>query len=56
MNYKSEYELQILNINYKIVNKCLLTRNKFMPEMHLKQLGFTYNACGPFTKNKIQNF
>ena len=56
MNYKSEYELQILNINYKIVNKCLLAGNKFMPEMHLKQRGFTYNACGPFTKNKIQNF
>ena len=29
-----------------------------MPEMHLKQLGFTYSACGPFTKNKerIQKF
>ena len=29
-----------------------------MPEMHLKQSGFTYSACGPFTKNKkgIQNF
>ena len=28
-----------------------------MPEMHLKQTGFTYIACGPFTKNKdrIQN-
>ena len=25
---------------------------KFMPEMHLKQLGFTYSACGPFTKSK----
>ena len=36
----------------EIVNKCLLTGDKFMPEMHLKQLGFTYNACGPFTKNK----
>ena len=26
--------------------------------MHLKQPGFTYNACGPFTKNKkrIQKF
>ena len=22
-----------------------------MPEMHLKQHGFTYSACGPFTKN-----
>ena len=30
----------------------------FMPEMHLKQPGFTYSACGPFTKNKqrIQRF
>ena len=23
-----------------------------MPEMHLKCPGFTYSACGPFTKNK----
>ena len=23
-----------------------------MPEMYLKQLGFTFSACGPFTKNK----
>ena len=23
-----------------------------MPEVHLKQRGFTYSACGPFTKNK----
>ena len=23
-----------------------------MPEMHLKRPGFTYSACGPFTKNK----
>ena len=29
-----------------------------MPEMHLKQLEFTYSACRPFTKNKerIQKF
>ena len=29
-----------------------------MTEMHLKQPGFTYSACGPFTKNKerIQKF
>ena len=42
----------------EIVNKFLLGRNKFMPEMHLKQPGFTYSACGPFTKNKerIQKF
>ena len=23
-----------------------------MPEMHLRQPGFAYSACGPFTKNK----
>ena len=23
-----------------------------MPEIHLKQSGFTYSACGPFPKNK----
>ena len=41
-----------------IVNKLLLTGNKFMSEIHLKQPGFTYSACGPFTKNKerIQKF
>ena len=29
-----------------------------MPEMHLKQPGFTYSACGLFAKNKerIQKF
>ena len=38
----------------EIVNKFLLTGDKFMPEMHLRQLWFTYSACGPFTKNKEQ--
>ena len=23
-----------------------------MPEMHLRQSGFTYTACGPFTKKQ----
>ena len=36
----------------EIVNKFLLAGDKFMPEMHLKQPGFTYSVCGPFTKNK----
>ena len=36
------------------VNKFLLARDKFMPEMHLKQPDFTYSACGPFTKNKAR--
>ena len=42
----------------EIVNKFLLAGDKFMPEMHLKQPGFTCSACGPFTKNKerIQKF
>ena len=30
----------------------MLVGDKFMPEMHLKQQGFTYSACGPVTKNK----
>ena len=36
----------------EIVNQFLLGRDKFMPEMPLKQPGFTYSACGPLTKNK----
>ena len=36
----------------EIINKFLLVDDKFMPEMHLRQPGFTYSACGPFTKNK----
>ena len=42
----------------EIVNKFLLTSDKFMPEMHLRQPQFTCSACGPFTKNKgrIQKF
>ena len=41
-----------------IVNTFLLVGEKFMYERHLKQPGFTYSACGPFTKNKerIQKF
>ena len=42
----------------EIINKSLLASDKVMPEMHLKQLGFTYSACGPFNQNKerIQKF
>ena len=42
----------------KIVSRFLSAGDKFMPEMHLKQLGSTYSACGPLTKNKerIQKF
>ena len=36
----------------EIMNTFLLVGEKFMPEMHLKQPGLTYIACGPFTQNK----
>ena len=41
-----------------VVNNFLLTGDKFMPEMHSKQPGFTDSIYGPFTKNKeiIQRF
>ena len=42
----------------EIVNKIFLAGDKFMPEMNLKQPGFTYSASAPFTKRKerIQKF
>ena len=36
----------------EIVNKFLLPGDKFMPKILLRQPGFTYSACGPFTKNR----
>ena len=36
----------------EIVNKFLLVGDRFMPEMHLKQPGFSYSACDPFIKDK----
>ena len=36
----------------EIVNNFLLTGIKLMPEMHIKQPGFTYSTCGKFNKNK----
>ena len=35
----------------KIVNKFFLAGFKLVPEMHLRQSGFTYSAYGPLTKN-----
>ena len=35
-----------------IVNEFLFKGNALMLELHLKQPGFTYSACGPFTRNK----
>ena len=42
----------------EIVNKYLLKEDKFISEMRLRQPGFIYSACEPFTKNKgrIQKF
>ena len=36
----------------EIINKFLLAGDKFMSEIYLRQPGFTYNVCAPFTKNK----
>ena len=47
--------LNAIPLNYKmndIINKFLLAEDKFIPEMHLRQPGFIYSACRPFTKNK----
>ena len=42
----------------EIVKKSLLTGDKFVSELHIRQPGFTYSACGPFTKHheKIHKF
>ena len=38
----------------EIINTFLLVGDKFMPEIDLRQPGFTYSACGPFTKIKTE--
>ena len=53
-NRKSEFSNQQFNTRYKInkiVHNFLLAWDKFMPEMNLKQPGFAYSACTPFTKS-----
>ena len=49
--------IPLYNMN-DIINKFLLAGDKFMPEMHLRQLQFTYSSCRPFIKHKqrIQKF
>ena len=57
------FYFKVYKIN-EIVNKFSLAGDRFMPEMYLRQpasldkSGFTYSACGLFTKNKewIQKF
>ena len=39
----------------EIVKTLLLAGDKFMPEIHLRQPGFTYSACGTFTKKQRKN-
>ena len=41
-----------------IINKYLLAGDKLMPQLHLRQPGFTYSACELITENKarIQKF
>ena len=39
----------------EIVTKFLLTGDKFMPEMHLRQPGFTYSPCRSYTKKQRKN-
>ena len=43
--------LRCINMN-EIVSKFLLAGDKLMPDLHLKELGFTYSACSPFTRYK----
>ena len=38
-----------------MVNKFLLACAKFMPEMHLRQPGFTCSDCGPFHRKQRKN-
>ena len=40
------------------INKFLLAGDKFMTEIHWRQIEYTYSAFGPFTKNKekLENF
>ena len=42
----------------KVINKVTVNWRKFMPELHLQQSGFTYSACGPFSRHRerIQEF
>ena len=39
----------------EMTNKFLLAGEKCMPEMHLRQLGFTYSACESFIKKQRKN-
>ena len=36
----------------KIINRFLMTGDKFMSYLYLKQPQFTDSTCGPFTKHR----
>ena len=60
MFLKKKTCIQQVNTRYKmneIVIKSLLAGDKFMPEIHLRQPGFTYSASGSFNlkKQKIRD-
>ena len=38
-------------IEYRLKMNLIDFRDKYMPELHLKQPWFIYSACGPFTKH-----
>ena len=40
----------------EIGNELLLAGEKFISEMNLKQSGFTYSGCVPFTKKQRKNW
>ena len=56
LRIKTNYTVQCFVLRHRkmneILNKFLLAGDKFMPELNLKQLGFTYLACDPFNRNK----
>ena len=41
-----------------LINKFLLTGDKFLTELHLEHPRFTYSDCAPFTKHRgrVQKF
>ena len=39
----------------EIVNRFVLAGDKFLPGVHLRQLGFTYSAFGLFTKKRKEH-
>ena len=61
MNAVPLNSIKQVDTRYKMnetISMFLLAGDKVMPEMYLRQPGFTYSASGPFTKNKerIQKF